>query len=819
MDSWIQDSRAALRSLRKSPGFAVAVLLTIGLGVGINTAMFSIIYDVLLSPLPYPESGRLTFIWSDLAQTNSRRRPLSGPELADLKSGAKLHSDMGAIWATSGTLVEGGRPAALRVGMVTAGFLRVLGVAPVQGRLFTEADDAPNAPPTVILSEALWRARFGGAGVVGRTLRIDGGWGLEGGTYTVLGVMPAGFEMILPGDASVPRDLDAWVPFRADLATYPRQMSYLRTVGRLAPEADVSRGLDQLADVGRQMVARNPEYGQAGYTFYAVPLQAEAVRGVRPALLALQAAVALVLLVACANVASLLLLRAHARRKEIGLRLALGAPRRRLAPVLLTETVFLAAAGGLLGVGLAHVCLRLVPLVGPGDLPSGRPLALHGSALVFALVATSLACVLVGLAPLVNAWRTDVLAALRAGAADRRAAAAPRVRTALVLAEIGLGVVLSVGAGLLIRTFVKLQAADPGFRSDHVLSFQLSLPVERYGIKDKLARFTRDLERELRALPGVESAGAVNQLPLDQVPNWTTPYRTRVTSKQQDVPEADARLVTPGYFEALHAGLVAGRFFREADDETRPLALIVDEALARKAFAGMDPLDQEMGVQLWSGGGFATQWGRVVGVVRHLRHHKVSEEVREQVFVPFAQAPRNQMGVVVRARLQAESLVPGLTRQLARIDPDLALARVRPLDDYVAKSRAQARFSMILASLFAGAALVLACFGLYGVVSYSVAQRSSEFGVRVALGAGRGDVMRQVLRQGATLAAAGLALGLLASLGVTRWLDSLLFGVASFDPATFLGVPLLLAVTAIVACGLPAWRAARVAPADVLRGE
>jgi predicted permease len=377
--------------------------------------------------------------------------------------------------------------------------------------------------------------------------------------------------------------------------------------------------------------------------------------------------------------------------------------------------------------------------------------------------------------------------------------------------------VLLIGAGLLIRTFLNLSSVNPGFRPDGVLTFQLSLPPERYD-SAALSRFSLDLERALRRLPGVSAAGAINQLPLDDAPNWATPYITAIADPNRGSADADARLVTPGYFAALHATLVSGRWFTEQDDPTQPLALIVDERLVRKVWPKANPLQQQLSVRVMTDQGPTMRWGSIVGVVRHLRHHRLSEEVREQVFIPFAQAPRNQMGVVVHAAAPL-TLMPAITQAIHAIDPALGPSRVELLDRMVARSRAPARFNMSLAVVFAGLSLLLACIGLYGVISYSVAQRTSELAVRAALGASRGDLLGLVLRQGGILIVVGVGLGLVLSIATVGWLQNLLFGISAFDPLTFAVVLIALCGTALLACYLPARRAARTDAAAALRAD
>lgn len=812
-----QNLRAARRRLAGSPGFTVAVILTIGMGVGIVTSMFSLIDAVLLSPLPYPDADRLTFISMGRVD-QSTRRPLSGPELVELASGSSLHSGMAAVWPTDGTLVEDGRPEPLRLGVVTSNFLSLLGVAPVLGRPFTQADEGSGAAPAMILSGHVWQGRFGGADVIGRRVRLDGGWGYNGGIYTIVGVMPAGFEMHLPLDASVPTTVEAWIPFAVDLAAAPRGGFYLRVVGRMKPEAALRDAQEETQQVGEAMMKRTPGYGP-GRRFSVVSLPGEVLKNATTPLLMLQVTAALILLIAVLNVASLMLVRARAHSRDIAVRMALGAPARLSATVLFTESLLLALAGGLLGILLAYVALQVVVSVSPETLPRAQTASLSLPVLGMSLLATLGTGALLGFAAYLQSRRADVVTLLKTGGPGRTGMS-PRWRHVLVVTEIALSLVLLIGAGLLIRTFWKLHTVHPGYHAEEVLSFKLSLPFERYGDPSTLARFSREIEQRLRAVPGVTAAGAVNQLPLEGSPNWATAYRTRTAAETGPAPTADARLATPGYFDALKVTVVRGRAFTEKDDEKQPLVLMVDERLAQKAWPGGDPLGQELAVQVWSAdSGFSVRWGTVVGVVGHLRHHNPSEEVREQVFVPFAQAPRHQMGVVVRSAVDMPTLIGAVTSEVRQLDANLGMAQIVPLADYVGRKEAPARFVMTLSAVFGGLSLLLACVGMYGLISYSVTERGPELAVRAALGAHPSSIVRLVVRRGAQLTAVGLVLGVAASLAGVRWMKSLLFGITTLDPITFGAALLLLGLTALLACYIPARRAAAIDPVKLLRAE
>jgi putative ABC transport system permease protein len=811
------DVRVTLRGLASNPSFSLAVILTIALGVGINTATFSVVHAVLLAPLPYPDADRLTFITMGRESDGSVRRPLSGPELADIARGSSLHAGMGAIFPTEGTLVEDGQPQPLSLAIVTTPFLPLFGVPPIRGGWFKETADGRSAEPSMILNASLWYSRFGGADVIGRRVRLDGGWGFDGGVYTIVGVMPPGFEMLMPIDSDVPRTVDAWISYNFDYATLPRNTFSLRVLGRVAPNASVAAAREEVERVGVTMMARFKNY-LPGRKFFAVPLKDDVIKKARTPLIVLQAAVALVLLIACANVANLLLVRARSRSKEIGVRLALGAPTAGVVRLLFLESVILVIVAGALGVGIAAAGLRMLPLLAPDTLPRLNAATLNRPVLIFSMVATVGSGLLFGLAAFMQAHRADVVTLLKRDSYGSRRGLRGW-QNALVVSELALSLVLLVGAGLLAQSFVRLQRVDPGYRSDHMLTFRLPLPFERYGQPADTSRVARQLEDEIRAVPGVQSAGIVNQLPLQDGPSWSMLYRTRVPAQTRENVLADARLVTGGYFEALKVALVQGRWFTPHDDEQQPLVLVVDEKLARRAWPNQDAVGQELGITVWTFEGFRPRWGRVVGVVKHLRHHEPSSEVREEVFVPFTQAPRNQMAVVVRSEREPGGVMRDVRRAIARVDPLLGVTTVGTLDEAVARKEAPARFSMALAMLFAAFAALFASLGVYAVLAYVVAQRTPELAVRAALGAGRPDLVRLVLRHGVRLLIAGLAVGLAVALMAVRSMQSLLFGVTALDPATFAGAVILLAVTALAAGYISARRVASIDPATLLRSE
>lgn len=821
MGNLLQDVRYAVRTLAKNPAFATVAVLTLAIGIGANTAIFSVANGVLLNPLPFPDPGQLTFIWSDLPKANYIRGPISGPELIDLRERSRLYQGFGSIWATSGALVEGGRPEPVRVGLVTSNFLSLLGTEPELGRLFLPEEEGSTAPQAIVLSGGLWQRRFGGdRKIIGRSIRVDGGWGFEGGTYTVVGVMPASFKIILPPDASVPDDLDAWIPFHLDLNAGPRGSYYLRTIGRVASGVSLDQARSEIVSIGRRIQSEFPDYSTSGRSFYALPLHQDVVRQVRPAVLALLGGVSFVLLIACVNVANLLLARATSRSKEISVRVALGASRGRIALQLLTESLVLSFLGGAVGVLAGWWGLDLLLALQPGSLPQGDSVGINLPVLAFALVVSVFSGVFFGMVPVMESFRMDLATVLRTGGRRTNGNTGQLTRNLLVVSEVALGFILLIGAGLMISTFVRLQNVDAGFRPGNVLTFQLSLPAARYPTQNDMANFSREIERRLATLPGVEAVGAINQLPLADLPNWSTPYLyEEVRDEPRGNYEADARVVTPGYFPAIGAQLIAGRFFTELDNEQNRNVAIVDELLARRAWPEGGTIGQQLNVELWDGDSFVPTWAEVVGVVKHIRHHTLSNEVREQVYMPFAQGPRNQMGFAVRTAANPSSLAGPVRNQIAGVDKELAVSDFRYLDQYVSGAIAGPRFTMILAGIFAAFALLLATVGIYGVISYSVGRRTQEIGLRMALGAQPSDILKMVARQGVLLIALGLAFGFLGALGITRSLEGLLFGVTPTDPATFAAVSALLVAVALFACYLPARRATRVDPIVALRYE
>lgn len=807
-----RDVGQAWRGLRRTPLFTVTVAGILAGGIGAATAIFSVVNALLLEPLPYRHSHELVFVWQDLAGAGYPRAPLAGPELQDLRDRSSRFSGFGGIWANTTSLTDGSEPEQLRIGLVTPNFFEVLGAEARLGRTFQEAQDAGDGDPSILLSDALWRRRYGAdPAIVGR--RIMAG----GRPTTVVGVMPEDFRLLLPADAAIPDDQQAWMLLARNALRGPRQQQFLRVVGRLTPGTALADGQREIAAIAQQVGREFTSYGPDGPKFYAVSLQADATREVRPALLALFAAVGLLLTIACVNVAGLLVTRAAGRSRETAVRLAIGAGRARLFRQYLVEGVLLSGAGGAAGLLVARGLLALILAFRPASLSRLDLTVLDARVFLFAAGVSILWGVLFSLAPLTELFRTQVRDALQAS----RASAAPataRVRSLLVVAQIAISCVLLVSAGLLARGFSELQRVRLGFVADGILTFKVSLAGSRHRGPLAAATFSQQLQERLRTLPGATAAGAVSHLPYDTVPNWGTPYLPEEISDTSRTGLADARAVTPGYFEAIGAQLVEGRPFTEADTLTTQPVAIIDTLLAARTWPGESAIGKRLKADPGTTGSPGTLV-TVVGVVRHLRHRDITRELGGQMYFPARQSLRNPMAYVVRADTDPASLAGAIRSVMADLDPSLPIYDVRPLSSYTSGAMAVRSFTLSVAVVFAVSALALAAVGIYGVAACVAGQRRREFGLRCALGAGGRQIAQLVIGDAARLAIGGAILGCLGAAAMSRVMRTQIYSVSLLDPAAYLAGLVVVLLAAFVASALPAYRAARRDPLESLRTE
>src|SRR6266851_2395867 len=654
LEGCLRDARYAWRVLWKSPVFAAAVIATLALGIGATTAIFSVVHATLIAPLPYRHPSELVFVWSDLTQAGYPRAPLSGPELFDLRERGTLFTGFGAIWATSGALTGDGNAEQLRVGAVTTDFFSVLGADAALGRTFVREDEPQTIPAHIVLSSALWHRRYGGdPTIVGRQIRV------MGQSMTIVGVMPADFRLLLPLDAAVPDDLDAFVPFNRTLARGPRATQFLRVIGRMRHGVTIDQAQGDVTSMASRLSREFTEYGAVGRVFNIVSLQREGAREIRVPLLTLFGGAGILLVIACLNVGNLLMARAAARTRETAVRVALGAGRVQLVRQSLVEGLVLAALGGAAGLIVARGGLSALIALSPDSLSRIASARIDPVVLIFTAGTALTWGLLFSLAPVHVHMRTGVVAALQRNGQRTNGATDYRARAILVVAQIALGVTLLVGAELLVRAFMALQRVDTGFRSDAALSFRLPVTGARYRTPEAINTFARMLQTNLSGLPGVTGVGAVTHLPFDRISNWSGPYSSKAGSLKSVASLADYQAISPGYFETMGAHLIDGRSFTEGDNPAGDPVVIVDERLARQLWPGQRAVGLRLAVDPESTGR-TDRVVTVVGVVRHLRVHTLMEEGREQVYLPWRQVPWSPIAFVVRALGDPDALAPAV---------------------------------------------------------------------------------------------------------------------------------------------------------------
>ncbi len=804
-DSVGQDLRHAVRGLRHAPSFAFLVVATLAVGIGATTAIFSVVNPILFEPMPFPHSDRVMTVWE--SDQGGARDFVGFATYEDVTHAVPAFAAAAAMSYGSATLTGNGDPELLVGQHVSWTFFRALGVHPALGREFTEAEDHPGAPRVVIIGHGLWQGRFGGdSTIIGRAITLDGN------PWTVVGVMPADFASVFQADARF------WTPLRYDVSLpwACRTCHHLRVVARLRDGATEAEAARQLAVLGVTLRREYPTQYSPG-SMALLSLREFLTAAVRPVLLAVLGAVAFVLLIACVNVTNLLLAQGVKRRGEFAVRRAMGAGTGRLLRQLATESLLISFIGGAFGIGLAVLGVHLLVAFSPAGLPLVDRIAVNAPVLAFALILTGLVGLACAIAPTLHGARSDIHDDLRASG-RRTTAGTRRTRTALVVSEMALALVLLVGSGLLMRSLSRLFAVSPGFDAANVVTMQVQTGGPAYQTKEAVSRYFDRVLAAARAVPGVEAAGLTSQLPLS---GDFDGYGVHSQSHPRPNPEEDPSVfryaVSDGYLETMRIPVTRGRAIGAGDRADQPPVALINETFAKKNWPGEDPIGQHVRV----GGSTSGPWYTIVGVVGSVKQAALSAAPESDIYLPEAQWPfaDGTMSLVVRTKVDAGTMATALRTAIWAIDKDQPVTRVATMDALVAQTAAQRRFILVLFELFALVALGLAAAGIYGVLSGSVTERVREIGVRAALGATGGDIVRLVLRQGLTLTAVGAGIGLVAALGLSRLIAGLLFDTSRLDPATYAGTTILLVAVGLVACWIPAMRAARVDPMDTLRAD
>jgi putative ABC transport system permease protein len=810
MNVLLQDLRFAVRQIAKRPGFAAVIVLTMALGIGANAAIFSVLDAILLRPLPYSQPENLVKVWSRFTGIGlpNDQNWVSPPEFRDYQQLNHSFTGLAAIGSGSFNLGVKGSPQRIVGSAVSPNLFGMLGVQPILGRSFLPEEAQPGREHVVVLSYGLWRRVFGGnPNVIGTTIDIDGV------PNSVIGVMPDGF--------AYPAESEIWGPLAFapdDLSESSRGGHGLEVIARIKPGLSLAQVQSDMDRAAKTMIEQHASYPYAKYGFAVIlhPLLEETVGDVKPSLMVLMAAVGLVLLIACANIANLMLTRSTERQQEMETRLALGASGSRLARQLLTESVVLAVAGGLVGLAITPLILRALVSLAEKTLPRAVHTSIDARALALTAIVSVATGILFGLAPALQASRKRSFDVLKSGR-NTEGRRPRRLRSVLVICETALSLLLVAGAGLLIRSFAQILKVDPGFRPDGVLTMNVALPDATYSKPEQIRGFYSSLLERVQRLPGVQYAGAVSGLPLSgQGGSGTTTMDTQSVPLEDRTPEADLRTASPDYFKAMGISLVRGRYFEQRDTDGAPLVAIIDESLAEAYWPNQDPI----GKRLHFGGlQSKSPWRTIAGVVKHVRNRTLEARSRVEVYVPQNQAPRSGMAITVFASGNPMNLVPTIQKEVSSIDPDLPIYRVRTMNEVMGESLQRRKLALILLAGFAGLALLLASIGIYGVMSYGVAKRQVEIGVRMALGADRGQVLGMMMRSGMGTIAIGLAVGVVLALALTRLMSGLLFAVKTYDPLALGGAALVMIVAAMLAIFIPAHRATRVNPMAALRYE
>ena len=817
MGNLIQDLRYGTRMLLKQPGFTAVTIITLALGIGANTAIFSVVNGLLLRPLPYHNSERLAIIWTHSPGANVAQDWPSPGQYSAIKSQTSVFEEIAIAQGGSANLT--GNTVPERVGTVwtSSAMFSVLGAKPALGRVLLAEEDAPGKTKAAILSYAFWQRHFGGdPNVIGQNLTVDGD------SYNIVGVMPADFSLsyeVMPTvGTSAQTDVLLSLPMNAEAMNSQGDENY-NVMARLKPGVNIAEAQAELDSVVRGLEQQYPDRYPASrrFAFSVTPLLDQVVGDVRPALLVLLGAVGCVLLIACANVANLLLARAAAREKEIAIRTAIGAGRRRLVRQLLTESVLLASIGGAIGLLIAVWGLDGLRWLSPSHIPRLQSIAIDGRVLAFTFAVVLLTGILFGLAPAMRASRVNLSATLKEGGRSLVGSGNHRLRNLLVVAEVALSLMLLIGAGLLIRSFGRVQQVEPGFVAQNVLSMRLSVAGTTYEKQPRRMSFYQQLWDRIRQMPGVESAGGSSILPLSGGNSWgSISIEGYVPESGQSMIQADGRVATVGYFETMKTPLIRGRFFTEQDTPESPKVAIIDENMASTYWPGVDPVGKRL---KWGRVESDSPWLTVVGVVARVKQYALDTDSRVAFYTPHQQSPYGGMYVVVRTATDPLSVAAAISREARAMDPNVPIYDVKSMEQRLTESLARRRFAMLALGVFAVVAMILAAVGIYGVMSYSVTQRTREIGIRMALGAPTQGVLKLIVGQGMLLAGVGVGIGLAGAVATTRLMASLLYGTSPTDPVTFAAIGALLASVALLACYIPARRATKVDPMVALRYE
>jgi putative ABC transport system permease protein len=814
MNTLMQDIRYALRMLRKSPGFALIAIITLALGIGANTAIFSVVDAVLLKPLPYPQPNRIAAVWGTHSKMGESRRTLSYPDFKDLQAQNHVFAHVAVYSDSTTSLTGGGEPLHLYAETVSSDMFSVLGVQPILGRAFLADEDQPGHLVAMI-GYRLWQSQFGAdPGIVGRAVTFGGR------DFTIVGVLPASF--VFPFNSDAP---DVWKTFSEDTISdtgekpmvEQRDAHFVEALARLKPGITLAQANAEADAIGNRLAAQYPDTNK--YMSFEVESALDSLVGsLKPQLRVLLGAVAFVLLIGCANIANLLLARATARQREMAIRSAMGAGRARIIRQLLIEAGMISLAGGACGLIVAAWGTEYLVKLASGQFPRVAGTALDGRVLAFTFIASVVTAFLFGIAPAVQLSSQPLSEILKEGGrSSSQSARQHRLRNILIVGEMALAVILLSCAGLLIESLSNLQHVNPGINPHGVLTFAIDLPGSRYSKPEAIKAFFRQLTERMRALPGVESASTGVPLPFSDARIGTTYSLEGHPVPPSEEPHVHFRAVNVDYFRTMGIPLLEGRTFAATDNASAPNVIVINQALASKAFPGEDPIGKHIKPGVSESG--LPPFREIIGVVGNVKVRGLDSPDDAECYTPEEQTGFDWQYGVVRTSVPPTTLIPAIRDQVRAIDKDVAIFDVKTMDEYLAKATAQPRLDSALLALFAGLALILAMVGIYGVMSYGVAQRTNEFGIRMTLGAQRGDMIGLVLKQGLGVAAIGAAVGIAAAVGATRLLSSLLFGVKPGDPLTLAAVSVILLVCALVACYIPARRAMRVDPMVALRYE